>query len=258
MRPSRSIVGLTGRMPEHLSHEAKLETIEQRAMVENPMPPHPQRVARHLPFGHIVVRHDRQIARAAAGYPPSVRRSERGQQIVDRCGQRFEHRRMDRLDRRRSLGMRRDHRPHQAARSEHHRGPAAGPTHHPHPCCRAGVQIDFLVHTARRSEHDGRLRRHPGADAGRRRQALVGQFQQGLVEREIFFDRRKRQIEPDRRQRRGRGGDCGKVGTLTHRGDHLDCWCRRGNTCRVHSLILADRCLSTTPRVAQACGTSSG
>jgi hypothetical protein len=54
----------------------------------------------------------------------------------------------------------------------------------------------------------------------------VGQFQQGLVEREIFLDRWKRYIEPDRGQWRGRGGNYGKVWTLTHGGDHLDCWWR--------------------------------
>ena len=43
--PSRSIVGLAGRMPEHPPHEAKIETVEQRAVVENPVPSHPQRIA---------------------------------------------------------------------------------------------------------------------------------------------------------------------------------------------------------------------
>jgi hypothetical protein len=51
----------------------------------------------------------------------------------------------------------------------------------------------------------------------------MGQFQQGLVEREIFFYRWERHIEPDRGQCRGRGVNCGKDGTLTHRGGHLDC-----------------------------------
>ena len=130
---------------------------------------------------------------------------------------------MNRLDRRHALGIGCDHRPHQAARPEYHGGPAAGTTHHPHTRRRAGLRIDLLVDAARRAEHDGGLRRHPCADAGRLRQPLVGQFQQGLVEREIFLDRWKRYIEPDRGQWRGRGGNCGKVRTLTHRGDHLDC-----------------------------------
>ena len=177
-------------MPEHPPHEAKIELIEQRAMVEHPMPSHPQCVARKLPLVHIAIHTHGQIARAAASHPPVGVWGRRRQGPVDGGRQRFEHRRMDRLDRRHARGMGRDHRPHQTARSEHHRGSAAGTTHHPHPSGLADLQIDLLVNAARRAEHHHRLRRHPRADAGRRRQALMGQFQQGLVEREVLLYRR--------------------------------------------------------------------